>query len=347
MTTTMAHPDVNSRCVQAALAAPAWAATSRPDRAAALRAIAAGLNRSAAMIINAADTETTLGQPRLRSELTRTTYQLTMFADLLLDGTYLRTVIEHPDPDAPVAPRPDLRRTMIPVGPVAVFSASNFPFAFSVAGTDTAAALAAGCPVIVKAHPGHPTTSELVAEIVTLALRDSGAPEGTFALVGGFDAGPALMIHPAIRAAAFTGSVRGGRALFDLAVNRPDPIPFYGELGSLNSLTVTAAAAAARGPEIAADLAASVLLGGGQFCTKPGLILLPSTSAGRRLRDDLADRFTRAAARPHAQPPGSPGLRKRLRSITTRPGYRRPGYRSGRDGCSHPGAVRGGRRSPP
>ena len=347
MTTTTPRRDVNSRCAQAALAAPGWAAASRPDRAAALRAIAAGLNRSAAVIMNAADTETKLGRPRLRSELTRTTYQLTMFADLLLDGSYLRTVIKHFDRDAPVGPQPDLRRTMLPVGPVAVFSASNFPLAFSVAGTDTAAALAASCPVVVKAHPGHPVTSDLVAEVVTLALRDSGAPEGTFALVDGFDAGPALMNHPAIRAAAFTGSVRGGRALFDLAVNRPDPIPFYGELGSLNSLIITAAAAVARGPEIAADLAASVLLGGGQFCTKPGLILLPSTPDGRRVCDDLADRFARAAPVVHAHPAGAPRLRKGLRSITTRRWHRCPGYRQGSGGCRHSGVVRSGRRSTP
>jgi len=165
---------------------------------------------------------------------------------------------------------------LVPLGPVAVFSASNFPFAFSVAGGDTASALAVGNPVVVKAHPGHPQLSERTAAIVLGALRGAGAPVGLFALIGGYEAGPALVRHPLTAAVGFTGSVAGGRALFDIASARPHPIPFYGELGSVNPVVVTRSAAAERGSQLAAGLAASFSLGAGQFCTKPGVVFVPS-----------------------------------------------------------------------
>lgn len=279
----------------AAAAFPQWAAASGAERAAALQGVADALTAEADAIVSVADAETALGDARLRSELTRTTFQLQMFADLIRDGSYLEPVVVHPDDSHPVAPQPDLRRTSRPLGPVAVFAASNFPLAFSVAGTDTASALAAGCSVVVKAHPGHPETSQLVGRITTEALRANGAPEGTFAVVYGFDTGPALVRHPVVRAASFTGSVAGGRALFDMAVSRPDPIPFFGELGSLNSLVVLPTAAQARGEEIAAGLSRSVLLGGGQFCTKPGLVLLPAGEVGTALKEALAKDFRSAA----------------------------------------------------
>ncbi|ROS38469.1 aldehyde dehydrogenase (NADP(+)) [Amycolatopsis thermoflava] len=278
-------PDV---ATAAGTAASAWAATPHHHRARALDGIAAALEDDVTGIVEVAAAETSLGRDRITSELARTTFQLRLFADLVREGAHLRTVVSRADPQAPVAPRPDLRRTLVPIGPVAVFAAGNFPLAFSVAGTDTASALAAGCPVVVKVNPGHPRTSDRVARLVTVALRDAGAPDGVFAIVHGFAAGAELVSHPAISAATFTGSVRGGRALFDLAAARPVPIPFFGELGSLNSLTVTAAAARDRGAEIAADLAASVLLGGGQFCTKPGLVLLPRTPEGARVETELA-----------------------------------------------------------
>lgn len=278
----------------AAEAFPSWSGTPRIERAAALDAIADGLEAEAASIVPLAASETSLGEARGRSELSRTIFQLRMFANLLRDGSYLRPVVAPADADHPVAPSPDLRLTRRPIGPVAVFAASNFPLAFSVAGTDTASALAAGCPVVVKAHPGHPQTSQLVSRITRDCLQVSGAPTGTFAVVYGFAAGPALVRHPMIRAASFTGSVRGGRALFDVAVSRPDPIPFFGELGSLNSLTVLPGAATARGRVIGADLADSVLLGGGQFCTKPGLLLLPSGFHGTEVTNQLVSKFRSA-----------------------------------------------------
>lgn len=292
MTTSM-H-GVEAACAAASLAAPRWAATGRPARAAAIALIADGLEARSSDIVDIADTETFLGRDRLHSELHRTTFQLRMFAQVIRDGSYLSTTVVTADPNAPVAPLPDLRRIVRPLGPVAVFAAGNFPLAFSVAGTDTASALAAGCPVIVKAHPGHPSTSHLTGSIVDAALADFGAPTGVFAVVHGFDAGTALVQNAAIKAASFTGSVAGGRALHDLAVARP--IPFYGELGSLNGFVITPSAADARGPQIAADLAASILLGGGQFCTKPGLVFIPRTAAGSSLKTDLAASFRAAAA---------------------------------------------------
>ncbi|WP_159623014.1 aldehyde dehydrogenase (NADP(+)) [Ruania rhizosphaerae] len=266
--------------IPAEAAAAAFAVTSSaPDRTRAgwLHAIADALDAAAEELVDLAAEETGLGVVRLTGEVARTTNQLRMFADVIDEGSYLEATIDHVNPDA-TPPVPDLRRMLRPVGPVAVFAASNFPFAFSVAGGDTASALAVGAPVIVKSHPGHPRTSRRTAEIVIDALNTHGAPEGTFAMVEGFDAGLALVDHPAIAAVGFTGSLRGGRALFDRAAARPDPIPFYGELGSLNPVVVTARADAARGAELAEGLAGSFQLGVGQFCTKPGVVLVPEGS---------------------------------------------------------------------
>jgi NADP-dependent aldehyde dehydrogenase len=221
--------------------------------------------------------------------------QLELFADAVSEGSYLEIVLDRANPNAAPAPRPDLRRMLVPLGPVAVFAASNFPFAFSVAGGDTASALAAGCPVVVKAHPGHPGLSVRCGRLVAGALRAAGAADGTFAVVHGVDAGRALVTHPAITAVGFTGSLAGGRALFDLANARPDPIPFYGELGSLNPTVVTPGAVAARGDQIAAGFVGSFTLGSGQFCTKPGLLFLPR---GHGLEEGLAGAVASAAVGP-------------------------------------------------
>ncbi|MFC7481085.1 aldehyde dehydrogenase family protein [Luedemannella flava] len=266
-------------------AAPAWAALTPPRRADILDAVAAAIEAARADLVPLADAETALGEARLTGELTRTRVQWEMFAAALREGSHLDVVIDPADPDALPAPRPDLRRMMVPLGPVAVYAASNFPFAFSVPGGDTVSALAAGCPVVVKAHPAHPGVSARVAEVIAGALRDAGAPDGVFSVVYGFEAGRVLVTDPAITAAAFTGSIAGGRALFDLAAGRPDPIPFYGELGSLNPTVVTAAAIAARGDELVRGFVGSMTLGAGQFCTKPGLLFLP---AGHGLDERLA-----------------------------------------------------------
>ncbi len=279
-------------CAAARDAAPWFARTPLPERAAMLRAVAGSLERERDAIVRLADTETGLGEVRLSGELTRTRVQLEMFADAVLEGSFLDIMIDPADPDARPAPRPDLRRMLVPLGPVAVFAAGNFPLAFSVAGGDPASALAAGCPVVVKAHPGHPGTSVLCARVVARALSDAtDAPDGAFALVQGLDAGRDLVRHPAIRAVGFTGSAAGGRALFELCAARPDPIPFYGELGAVNPVVVTRAALAGRGAEIAAGIVASFTLGSGQFCTKPGLLFLP---AGHDLSGALVDALRRA-----------------------------------------------------
>ncbi|MFB7777363.1 aldehyde dehydrogenase (NADP(+)) [Streptomyces bauhiniae] len=264
------------------------ALADRAVRAAFLREAATGLESVSALLIEVADAESALGPVRLTGELARTAYQLRAFADLVDEGAFLDVVIDHPDPAA-TPPVPDLRRWKIPLGVVAVYAASNFPFAFSVAGGDTASALAAGCPVVVKAHPDHPALSELVAKVLRRAATAHGLPAGVVGLVHGFTAGVDLIEHPLIAAAGFTGSVRGGRALFDAAAARPVPIPFHGELGSLNPVVVTEDAAAERAQDIGAGLAASMTLGVGQFCVKPGLVLVPAGAHGDGLVKALTD----------------------------------------------------------
>ncbi|MFB7713733.1 aldehyde dehydrogenase (NADP(+)) [Streptomyces sp. NPDC056105] len=275
------------QAVRAAHAA-AGALADRTVRAAFLRSAAELLDASKDHLVEAADAETALGPVRLTGELARTSYQLRAFADIVDEGAFLGIVIDHPD-DSATPPIPDLRRYKVPLGVVAVYSASNFPFAFSVPGGDTASALAAGCPVVVKAHPDHPATSELVASVLRRAAARHGIPEGVLGLVHGFEAGVELVRHPLVSAAGFTGSVRGGRALFDAAAARPAPIPFHGELGSLNPVVITAEAAAERAEQIGAGLAGSMTLGVGQFCVKPGLVLAPAGADGDRLVKSLTD----------------------------------------------------------
>ncbi|MFH8406330.1 aldehyde dehydrogenase (NADP(+)) [Streptomyces sp. NPDC018019] len=271
------------------------ALADRGVRAALLRRAADVLDGADERIVAAADAETALGTGRLTGELARTTYQLRAFADLVEEGAFLDVRIDHADP-ALTPPRPDLRRYKIPLGVVAVYAASNFPLAFSVPGGDTASALAAGCPVVVKAHPDHPATSELSAALLRRAAADAGVPEAVVGLVHGFDAGIELVRHPLIAAAGFTGSVRGGRALYDAAAARPHPIPFHGELGSLNPVVVTEAAAEERAEQIGTGLAGSMTLGTGQFCVKPGLVLAPRGPAGDRLERALTDAVGSAGA---------------------------------------------------
>ena len=223
-------------------------------------------------------------------------------ADEVDAGAFLDATIDHADPGWGMGPRPDLRRMRVPLGPVAVWAASNFPFAFSVAGGDTASALAAGCPVLLVVHPGHPRLSERTGRVLREALVGAGAPDGVFALVEGQEAGRRLIQHPRVAAGAFTGSLRGGRALFDLASGREAPIPFYGELGSTNPAVVTRGAATARAAEVAEGFAGSMSLGVGQFCTKPGVLLVPS---GSPLPGLVADRLRNAS--------GAPMLNDRIR----------------------------------
>ena len=285
VTTEATAADVD-RAVRAAHASRT-ALSDRVIRAGLLRAAAEELERDRERLAAVADAETALGRVRLEGEIARTCGQLRKFADVLDAGDYLAIIIDHADAAA-TPPRPDLRRYQIPLGVVAVYAASNFPFAFSVAGGDTASALAAGCPVVVKAHPGHPATSELTAAALHRAAVRTGLPSDIVQLVHGFDAGAELVRHRLVAAAGFTGSVRGGRALFDAAAAREVPIPFHGELGSVNPVVITRAAAAERAADIGASLAASVTLGHGQFCVKPGLVLVPTGSDGDLLVTSLA-----------------------------------------------------------
>lgn len=247
--------------------------------AVALRAAADALDTRTNELVEIADAETALGRTRLTGEVARTTHQFRMFADLVTTGEHLDAVITYPPAGAPAK---DLRRVNRPLGVVAVFGASNFPLAFGVAGGDTASALAAGCPVVAKAHPAHPGTSELVAETVAAALVKAGLPEGTFQFVHGAApaVGTALVTHPQVAAVGFTGSTTVGRALFDLGVSRPAPIPVYAEQGSLNPVVLAPSALEGAGlGRAAAQLSSAVTAGWGQFCTKPGVLIAPAERA--------------------------------------------------------------------
>ena len=279
--------ELDALCRSAAEAAPELEALGRRRRATMLSEMAATLEARRVEVVGTADRETALGEVRLNGELTRTCFQLRFMADVITDGAYLEATIDHAG-DTPMGPRPDLRRMLRPLGPVAVFGASNFPLAFSVPGGDTASALATGCPVLVKAHPAHPATSLLCARALAEGAKRAGVDLPVVTLIFGDAAGTRLVEHPAVKAVGFTGSLSGGRYLFDLASRRPSPIPFYGELGALNAVVIGPRAAEQRGREIADGLAASATLGVGQFCTKPGLVLVPAGNAGDSLRDALA-----------------------------------------------------------
>jgi NADP-dependent aldehyde dehydrogenase len=278
---------VDQLCRAAAAAAPWLERAGREFRAGLLRRMADALEACGEEVVALADRETGIGPTRLGGELRRTCYQMRLFAEVLDEGSYLEATIDPPG-ETPMGPRPDLRRMLVPIGPVAVFGASNFPLAFSVPGGDTASALAVGCPVVIKAHESHPATSELCFQILRGAADDLGCPEGTLALVHGRQAGGELVGHPDVRAVAFTGSPAGGHALLDLINRRPDPIPFYGELGSLNPVVVTPGAARDRADQIADGLAASFTVAAGQLCTKPGIVLVPRGADGDALVDGVA-----------------------------------------------------------
>lgn len=249
-------------------------------------------------LIECAGTETALTSDRLSAERARTVSQLRMFAQVVREGTWKDIRIDLEMPHRKPLRRPDLRRTLLPIGPVAVWAASNFPLAFSVAGGDTASALAAGCPVVLKAHPGHPKTSAMVADAIQRAITALDLPAGVFGLVEGAspEVSLALVRHPGIKAGAFTGSLRAGRALFDAAAQRPEPIPFFAEMGSVNPLFVLEGALRERAAAIAEGLAQSVNLGVGQFCTCPGLAIGVASAAFDQFAEVLRTRFTQAKA---------------------------------------------------
>jgi NADP-dependent aldehyde dehydrogenase len=291
---TEASPeDVRAAVAAAAAVHRSGALRDRGRRAALLRGAAARLRAAGDEIVATAEAESGLPEARLRGELERTAGQLEAFAAIVDTGDDAEAIIDHPDPDAVPIPKPDVRRMQVPLGPVAVFGASNFPLAFSTAGGDTASALAAGCPVIVKGHPSHPGTGELVDRELRAAVADAGLPEGTFAnlTAAGTEVGEALVDAPEITAVGFTGSFNGGKAIFDRAARRPVPIPVYAEMGSINPIVVTEEALRARADKIADGLAASVSNFGGQLCTKPGVVFVPAGEDGDAFAAALAARL--------------------------------------------------------
>lgn len=295
-----------------------WSGSRRGEL---LRRIAEELEAGSSALIQTADEETALGVARLTGELARACGQLRAFAALVEEGSYVEAILDSADPSA-TPPRPDLRRMLVPVGPVAVFGASNFPFAFSVPGGDTAAALAAGCPVLVKAHPAHPATSELAGSAILAALRAVGAPDGTFSLLQGRSpqVGSALVLAPQVQAVGFTGSTEVGRALFDLAGTRPQPIPVYAEMGSINPVFVTPGALAERGDALAEGFAASMTMSAGQFCTSPGLALVPDDEGGTAFLGRLGELLRDVPEAPMLTEGIRVGLHRRLERTGSLPG---------------------------
>ncbi len=273
---TAAPEDVERAAQLAAAAALDYGRRSGAEKGAFLRAIAANLEAAAPALVERAASETALPPARLQGEAARTCNQLRLFAELVEKGSWVDARLDRAQERASGPRKPDLRSLLRPVGPVAVFGSSNFPLAFSVAGGDTASALAAGNPVVVKAHPAHPGTSELAGQAIVSAARDCGLPEGVFSLLfdAGIDVGVALVQHPLIRAVGFTGSLAAGRRLMDLAAARPEPIPVFAEMSSVNPVFILPRALQSRSGAIASGLHASVTLGAGQFCTKPGLVML-------------------------------------------------------------------------
>ncbi len=283
------------RAVQlAAAAAPVWAKLTGAARNRFLRLVADKLDRHAAALAALASQETGLPVARCTGEIARTSGQLRLYGETAERGDWLDARIETAQPERQPLPKPDHRSMLRPLGPVVVFGSSNFPFAYSVAGGDTASAFAAGCPVIVKAHPAHPGTGEGVGRLVSEAVQECGLPEGSFSLLfdAGFEVGQALVKHPLVKAVGFTGSLKGGRALVDLAAARPEPIPVYAEMGSINPFFILPGALAERAAALIDGLHASATVGVGQFCTNPGLIVLQRSAAAEQFVKDLAAKLT-------------------------------------------------------
>ena len=308
-----AHVDAAVMAAEAAF--PSYSALTRDQRAAFLDRIADEIEARGSEITAIGTSETGLPTARLEGERGRTTAQLRLFADHIRKGGHLDLRHDAAQPERKPAPRPDIRMVQRPIGPVAVFGASNFPLAFSTAGGDTASALAAGCPVVVKGHSAHPGTAEIVAQAIETAILALGLHPGVFSLVQGGkrDVGEALVQHPLIKAVGFTGSLGGGRALFDLCARRPEPIPFFGELGSVNPMFLLPAATLARGQAIAKGWAGALTMGAGQFCTNPGIAVV--------IEGTEADAFVNAAKEALAQIGGQTMLTDGIAAA----------YRQGRD----------------
>ena len=270
--------DIESAARLADEAFAVYGCVSGRERGKLLRTIADKIDAAVDELVERAELESALPKPRLIGETARTSGQLRLFAGMVEEGSWVMARIDRADADRKPVPKPDLRSMLCPLGPVTIFGASNFPLAFSVAGGDTASVLAAGNPVIVKAHPAHPGTSELVGQLVQQSVRECGLPEGVFSLLfdSGNKVGIALVKHPLVKAVGFTGSRNGGRALMDVAAARPDPIPVFAEMSSTNPVFILPGALREKPDAIASGLHASFTIGAGQFCTKPGMVFLPA-----------------------------------------------------------------------
>ncbi len=270
------------------------------EKARFLRHIASGIEEIAGELVSRANAETALPEARLKGELARTVNQLRLFAQVVEEGSWANARIDPAQPERKPLPRADIRSLFRALGPVAVFGSSNFPLAFSVAGGDTASALAAGCPVIVKAHSAHPGTSELVGQVIAKSVRENHLHPGVFALLfgAGTDLGAALVKHPRIKGVGFTGSLHAGKALMEMCAARPEPIPCFTEMSSVNPVFVLPEALRTRAAQIAGGLFGSFTLGVGQFCTKPGLVYLPANEFGDALVGELKKLVEQAGCSP-------------------------------------------------
>jgi acyl-CoA reductase-like NAD-dependent aldehyde dehydrogenase len=294
------HETINHSVSSATQAFVGNVLRSRSVRSSLLRGLADAMDGAAAELIAIADQETHLGVPRLTGEVARTTFQLRMFADLVDQRSLDQPLVNPAIAGAPPVGHPALVRDYESLGPVAMFSASNFPFAFSVLGGDTASALAAGCPVVVKGHPGHPRLTRATVDLACQVVQSQGLPAGVLTLVDGegIEVGQALVDHPNISAVAFTGSVQGGLALWARCNVRPRPIPFFGELGSINPIVAFDSALRKDSQALAETLAGSITLGCGQFCTSPGLVFVPDGLLGDQFRDQLVAALAKGATHP-------------------------------------------------
>jgi NADP-dependent aldehyde dehydrogenase len=317
--------DAREACELAWAAFRAWRKRPDADRATFLRAVADGLDARVADLVEVTPRETALPEGRVRGETARTSGQLRMFAALLESPAWRDERREAADPARQPAPKPALRARRIALGPVAVFGAANFPLAFSTAGGDTASAWAAGCPVVVKGHPAHPLTAEIVAEVVVAAARATGQPEGVFSLLldPGHDIGAALVAQPRIQAVGFTGSRAGGLALMRLAAARPRPIPVFAEMSSVNPVFLLPGALAARGEAIADAAFGSVTLGSGQFCTCPGVLVGDFAEPGAGFLARLRERITAAPALPMLTPAIAENYAGTMAKLAALPGVRK------------------------
>ena len=293
----LSSDSVDAVALQAKKAFSSYRNCSGAEKAAFLRQIADNIEAVVEDLVERMPSETALPEPRVRGEAGRTMGQLRLFASLVEEGSWADARIETAQPDRQPLPKPDVRSLLSPLGPVVVFCASNFPLAFSVAGGDTAAALAAGCPVIVKAHHSHPGTAEIVGQAIMKAVESCQMPAGTFSLIygSGREIGTALVQHPAVKAVGFTGSRTGGTALMKVAAERPEPIPVYAEMSSINPVVILPGALQAKGPQLAAGLHGSVTLGLGQFCTNPGLVFLPAGDSANSFAEILKGALTETA----------------------------------------------------